>query len=161
MRLFACCELIRLAASYPATFSGESDTVAQFVASAVALGPAAARGAAGVLAWRFLAHPGQAEDPAFLSLAILLLAAHLERGEERGPWLKSLAAWVVEHESHAREMRSVTSGGDEWLMGLTFYSVRDSVWRSLAERILARPETPHPRDADEDLRLIGELVARI
>jgi hypothetical protein len=164
MRLFACSELVRLAAKYPDSFSSECDTLAQLTSSAVELGPAVARRAASLLAWRFLTHPGETEDRAFLAFAILLLAAHLERGQERGPWLKSLARWVEDEESFVRKAvawRSTSPGWDEWLMGLTPYRQREATWRSLAHRILARPQSAHPRDADEDLRLIGELVAKI
>jgi hypothetical protein len=164
MRLFACAQLLRLAAKYSATFSSECDTLAQFVSSAIELGRDVARPAAGFLAWRFLARPPDNEDRAFLAFAILLLAASLERGEDRGPWLKELASWVEDEESMARAANGCCAnlpGSDEWLIGLTLYRQRDAVWRSLAHRILARPESRHPVDADEDLRLIGELVAGI
>lgn len=157
MRLFACAALVRLARKYPASFDSECDTLAQLISSAIELGRPVARAAAGMLAWRFLAYPGDAEDPPFLAFAILLLAAHLERGEDRGRWLKQLAAWVEDEESRARNGTSE----QEWLIGLTLFRQREAVWRSLAHRILARPESPHPREADEALRLLGELVAGI
>jgi hypothetical protein len=163
MRLFACAQLLRLAAKYPATFGNECDTLAQFVSSAIALEREVARPSAGFLAWRFLEHPPDNEDRPFLAFAILLLAAHLERGEDRGPWLKELASWVENEESVARAAGWCANfpGWNDWLLGLTLFRQREAVWRSLAHRILARPESPHPRDADEDLRLIGELVAGI
>jgi hypothetical protein len=46
-------------------------------------------------------------------------------------------------------------------MGLTNFRQRETVWRSLADRILVSPESPHPPEADESLRLLGELVAEI
>jgi hypothetical protein len=165
MRLFACTGLLRLAAKYPDTAGSECDTLAQFVSSAVELGRDVARAAAGLLAWRFLVWPGRDEDRAFLAFAILLLAAYLEREEDRGPWLRALAEWVELEESTVREANSRISssvpGWEEWLMGLTLFRQREAVWRSLALRILARPESPHPREADLDLRLMGELVASI
>src|SRR5262249_14305213 len=82
MRLYACAQLLRLAAKYPATFSSECDTLAQSVSSAIELGRDIARPAAGLLAWRFLARPPDNEDRVFLAFGILLLAAHLERGED-------------------------------------------------------------------------------
>jgi hypothetical protein len=158
MRLFACTVMIRLAPKDRASFGSECDTLAQLISSAIELGRPVARAAAGMLAWRFLAYPGDDEDPPFLAFAILLLAAHLERGEDRGLWLKELAAWVEDEESRAR---NEISAEHEWLIGLTLYRQREAVWRSLARRILARPESPHPREADEALRLLGELVAGI
>jgi hypothetical protein len=50
---------------------------------------------------------------------------------------------------------------DKWLTGLTCFDQREAVWRSLAHRILARPERPHSGDAREALQLLGELVAKI
>src|ERR1017187_5477518 len=35
-----------------------------------------------------------------------LLAAHLERGEDQGQWLRELARWVDDEESRARNARS-------------------------------------------------------
>src|SRR5579872_2819902 len=73
MRLFACILLVRLAPKYRASCSSESDTLAQLISSAIQLGRSVAQAAARVLAWRFLAWPGGAEDPLFLAFAILLL----------------------------------------------------------------------------------------
>jgi hypothetical protein len=105
-----------------------------------------ARAAASVLAWRFLAYPGGDPDAAFLAFAILLLAAHMERGEDRGQWLKDLATWVEDEESRARNALSTWFSSlphwDKWLTGLTHFDQREAVWRSLAHRILARPECP-------------------
>ena len=114
-----------------------------------------ARAVASMLAWRFLTYPGDSENPPYLAFGILLLAAHVERGEDRGPWLKQLAAWGENEESLARNEISE----HEWLMGLTVFRQREAAWRALAHGILAQPESPHPREADEALRLLGELVA--
>jgi hypothetical protein len=89
MRLFACTVLVRLAPKYPTHFCAECDTLAQLISSAIDLGRLVARAAASMLAWRFLTYPGEAEDPPFLAFAILLLATHLERGEDCGRWLKT------------------------------------------------------------------------
>jgi hypothetical protein len=165
MRLFACTVLVRLAPKNRELFVGECDMLAQLVSSAIELGPPVARAAAGLLAWRFLAYPGQTQDPAFLAFAILLLAAHLERGEDRGPWLKELATWAEDEEARARNAvsrwQSSLPHWNEWLTGLTHFDQREAVWRSLAHRILARPESPHPSEAREALQLLGELVAGI
>jgi hypothetical protein len=39
--------------------------------------------------------------------------------------------------------------------------VRATAWRSLAHRILASPESPHLREADEALRMLGVSLAGI
>lgn len=165
MRLFACAALVRLAPKYPDEFEGECCTLAPLISSAVELGRPVARAAASVLAWRFLTYSGDTEDAPFLAFGILLLATYLERGEARGQWLKDLAAWVEDEESSARnalsQWFSSSPNWEKWLTGLTLFDLREAVWRSLALRILARPESPHPRAADEELRLLGELVAGI
>jgi hypothetical protein len=165
MRLFACAALVRFAPIRRDQFDGEGSTAAQLTSSAIELGRPVASAAASLLAWRFLVYPGRDEDAPFLAFAILLLATHLGCGEDRGRWLKKLATWVEDLESHARDARlpwmSSSQGGDTWLLGLTLFKQREAVWRSLAHRILARPELPHPPEAAEALRLLGELVAGI
>jgi hypothetical protein len=154
-----CCASSRL------LIGSESDTLAQFVASAKELGAPVARAAASVLAWRFLAYPGEDADGAFLSFAILLLAVYLEPGEDGGPWLTRLAAWVMDEESRARKAQGPPSSWqknpERWLLGLTIHDQREQVWRALALQVLARPERPHPSDARQSLQLLGELVAGI
>jgi hypothetical protein len=164
MRLFACAALIRFAPFHRDLFDGECSTVAQLISSAIELGRPVERAAASLLAWRFLSYPGGDPDGAFLAFGILLLAAHLERGEDRARWLKDLATWVEGEESRARNslspwFSSSSLRWDQWLTGLTLFNQREAVWRSLARRILARPECPHPGDASEALQLLGELVA--
>ncbi len=116
-----------------------------------------------MLAWRFLTYPGNDEDVAFLAFAILLLATHIEHREDRGQWLKEIAIWVEDQEVLARNgqsrYRSSFPHWDRWLLGLTHFDLREAVWRSLAHRTLLCPERPHPREACEELQLLGELVA--
>jgi hypothetical protein len=155
MRLFACVALVRQAARYRPSEGHETDTLAQFTASAIFLGPAVARASASLFAWRFLNGLRGSDTGAFLAFAILLLAAYLERGADRGPWLKELADWVESEESRTRDRFSK----HEWLFGVTYHQQREAVWRSLAHRILVNPELPHPPEADQALRLLGALVA--
>jgi len=179
MRLFACNSLVRFAPKHRAFIGREIDTFVQLIGSAIDLGRPVAKAAASVLAWRFLNCPGDAEDPAFLAFGILLLAAHFERADACGLWLKQLADWVEEEEACARanlpvqrfqvkayfspkrppQAFAARSSEHDWLLGLSVFNLRQATWRSLADRILAHPETPHPREADESLRLLGELVA--
>jgi hypothetical protein len=165
MRLFACAALVRLAPSNRDFFDGECSTVAQLVSSAIELGRPVARAAESLLAWRFLAYPGADPDCAFLAFAILLLAAHLGHAEDNGQWLKDLATWVEDEESRSRNALSTWFSSspqwNQWLTGLTAFNQREAVWRSLAHRILARPERAHPSEASEALQLLGELVAGI
>jgi len=180
MRLFACTALVQRAPRYPEQTYDEGDTLAWLVSSAIVLGEPVARAAASMLAWRFLTYPGAGESPPFFAFAILLLAVRLERREDCGLWLKQLVAWVQEEESRARKETS----GHEWLLGLSytrpradasapgsvawllkqvedFNVVRATAWRSLAHRILASPESPHLREADEALRMLGVSLAGI
>lgn len=166
MRLFACTALVRFAPAHLDQVEGECSTLAQLVSSAIELGQPVESAAASMLAWRFLACPGRMDDAApFLAFAILLLATRLESGGDLGLWLKDVAGWVEDGESQAR--KSVSEWGcsnpnwNEWLLGLTFYKLRNATWRRLAHTILARPERPHPPEAAEALQLLGELVAGI
>jgi hypothetical protein len=159
MRLFACTVQVRLARQYPESFGSQYYMLARLISSAIELGRPVARATAGMLAWRFLAYPGNNEDSAFLAFAILLLAAYLERGEDRGRWLKDLSTWVDEEESLSRIAPSRLHSPLPDFRG--FRERQAAVWRSLAHRILARPESPHPREADEALQLLGKLVAGI
>ena len=158
MRLFACTALLRAAPAYRDPHEGECDTVAQFTASAIESGQEVTAAAASVLAWQFLAYPGSLEVAAFLSFAILLLAVSLERPRHFGPWLKELAAWVVEQEARVRDARSLTRRTSRlrhtWLLDVALCrQLREPGWRSLAHRILARPERPHPPEVPQDLQL--------
>ncbi len=155
MRLFSCTVLVRLGPIARKMLGGETDTLAQLVASAIALGRPVAQASVGLLAWRFLTYPGEDGYPPFLAFAILLLAAHLEWGADCGLWLRRMDEWVEEEESCARNGNS----GPEWLMGLGGSSANEPLWRSLAVRVLVSPERPHPPEADEALRLVGALVA--
>jgi hypothetical protein len=154
MRLFACAALLRLAHRHRGTLSGECETLAQFAASAITLGKPVVQAAASMLAWRVLIWPGDGETRAFLAFSILLLAVYLGGP---GRWLKSLADWVEEEESEMGEEQS----GHEWLLGRTFSRIKEATWQSLARRILAQPAADHPPEADQSLRLLGELVAGI
>jgi hypothetical protein len=188
-QLFACTALVQLAPRYREFFDPECETLARLVANSINLGEPVARAAVAVLAWRFLTYPGAEEVPPFLAFAILLLAAHLERREDRGPWLKQLAEWVEDEESGARrrlrrglssavapssaDVGVTPSGGPnhsivvspdewkrEWLFGLTYNSQHEPLWRSLSQSILLSPKSPHPREADETLRRLGRLAIR-
>lgn len=168
MRLFACSALLRFVAEHPGVIgSDECDTLVHLVSSAIELGPPVAQAAASVLAWRFLAFPGDGESPsaAFLAFSILLLAAHLEPGEDGGPWLTQLAAWVLDEESRGRQALtpwfSHLEHWDQWLIGLSDRHQDAEEWRALALQVLVRPERPHPSDARQSLQLLGELVAGI
>lgn len=159
MRLFACAQLVRLGANTPTT--GERRTYVQMTSSAIELGRVVAGAAARVLAWRFSVNPGtDTEDPPFLALFILLAAVHMEHGEKehgenRGRWLEELAEWVEREELGARNARSERRPSwGTWLAGSFRLRDRSVVWRSLAERILVRPEVPHPIA----LRRLGESI---
>jgi hypothetical protein len=157
-RLFACTALLQLSSRFPERFEGECETLAPLVLHAIELGEPVAQASASMLAWRFLAYPGNEEDRPFLAFAILLLAVHLEGPEGRGPWLKQLAEWVMEEESHAWRERA--GPGTEWLLGLTHFRQHEGLWHFLAQHVLMSPDR-HPTEADESLRLIGGQIAAV
>ena len=47
----------------------------------------------------------------------------------------------------------------DWLLGITDFDQRAYVWRSLAQRILVRPERELPEAVRDSLQRLGELVA--
>lgn len=157
MQVFTCTALLQLTSQDLESYLADCENLAPFVSSAIDLGEPVARAAASVLAWRVLSAPGYGEDSAFLGFAILQLAVHVERREDRGPWLKQLATWVGEEESRARSLLKGRSTPD-WLLGLTHVSLYEGLWRYLARRTLVEPSSPHPREADGALRRLGELL---
>jgi hypothetical protein len=164
MRLFACTALVQRDPWYQERPYGvwNAGTLARLVSSAIALGEPVERAAASLLAWRFLTNPGDEDERPFLAFAVLLLAVHLGGREDRGTWLKHLAGWVEEEESRARKENPARSGWfkPEWLLGLTGHPENEGRWRALAHSILASPESPHPREADEALRRFCLLIPK-
>jgi hypothetical protein len=151
---------LQLAVRCPDSFFGECETLALFVSSVIDLGEPVGRAAGSFLASRFLSYPGAQEDRAFLAFAILLLGVYTGRGGDRGAWLKQLATGVKDEESTARQLEGGCSVGEEWLLGLTVFNGHEELWRYLARRILAEPTSPHPTEADQSLRELGELIVK-
>jgi hypothetical protein len=145
MRAFCCAALLEAAAD-PANdgyFSGENQTIAQLIASALALGEAAQRGALQLLAWRMLDVPRDTGERPFFALGILLLVVAL-RLDADGALLRELCEWLLAEEAWARAQGEVGPTGDAWLLGVSFFSARDTTWRELGWRVLVEPPHPHP-----------------
>ncbi len=170
MQLFACSTLVRLASRFPLSFSGECESFAPLVSSAISLGEQLEKPGTAFLAWRFLAYPGECEDAAFLALAILLLAVPAGSNRESGEWLNQLAQWVEDEEFRARVVLSVDQSShiysdsetnphfERWLFGLTLFKQNEALWCALASQILMNPKVAHPFEADESLRRIGRRL---
>lgn len=93
-------------------------------------------------------------------MRLFACATRLEVAADAGPWLRELAEWVLSEELRERrasEWKSSMTGWERWMTGLT-YVLRESTWRTLAERVLVRPQRPHPPEARETIQFVGELL---
>lgn len=156
MRAFCCAALIRAAAE-PAnadTISGENQTVIQLIASALTLEPAAQRAALQLLAWRLLHALGDPEERPFFALGVLLLVVALGL-DERGAILCDLCAWVLAEEAWARARADLGPTSDAWLLGVTFFSGRDTAWREVGWRVLVEAPADRPPAAQAALHDIA------
>ena len=154
MRAFACAALLRAAAE-PGQIGyhcGENSTVAQLVASALALGPAVQGAAARFLAWRIPRLEPEDERP-FFAFGLLVLATLLREGRLDDAALAAAADWVVAEEAEERAALGpcLPANPDGWLLGLTWHNQKDAVWRSLAERLGREAETMPPGPARDRL----------
>ncbi|HEX8272916.1 MAG TPA: hypothetical protein VF615_09790 [Longimicrobiaceae bacterium] len=149
MRAFACAALLRAAAEPGQTgrHSGENSTVAQLLASALALGPDVQEAAARFLAWRTPRLEPEEERP-FFAFGLLVLAALLREGRMDDEALAAAADWVVAEEAEERAaLHPLPANPDGWLLGLTRHDLRDTVWRALAERLGREAEAMPPGPA--------------
>ena len=163
MRAFACAALLRAAAE-PANrgyFDGENSTLAQLLDSALVLGADVREAAARFLAWRTPRMEPHEERP-FFAFGLLVLAALLREGRLPGAALAAAADWVIAEEAEERAAQDpgppVSSGG--WLLGLTPFDMRGTVWRALAGRLIEEADAMPPgaaRDRLEEvaLRVLG------
>lgn len=154
MRAFACAALLRAAAEPPndGYFGGENSTLAQVIESALELGPEVQEAAARFLTWRT---PGMGEDDErpFFAFGLLALAVLLRAGRLSDDDLAAAARWVLAEEAAERAAlgAALPPNAEEWLLGLTFFNSRDTVWRRLAGRIATEAAAIPPGDARDAL----------
>ena len=160
-RAFACAVLIRAGADAAndgiVELNGENTTAAQLVASAIALGPEVQRAALRLLAWR-MQPDGRGERP-FFAFAILVLACVLGRDCFPEPVLAAMADGVITEEADARASAYLAPPSAEWLLGLTYYDQRHSLWRALAHQVTAAAHDVKSEALRSDLLLLGGILA--
>lgn len=154
MRAFACAALLRAAAE-PGQIgyhSGENSTVAQLLASALALGADVQEAAARFLAWRTPRLEPEEERP-FFAFGLLVLATLLRDGRMDDDTLAVAADWVIAEEAEecAAMGPCLPANPDGWLLGLTWHNQKDTVWRHLAERLGREAEAMPPGPARDRL----------
>jgi hypothetical protein len=155
MRAFACAALLRAAAEPENALDGENATLAQLVASTLVLGEDAQEAAARFLVWRIPALQPEEERP-FFAFALLFLAVLLRSGRLDGDALAAAGEWVMaveEAEAQAMHPHVPTPAGP-WLLRLSYFDLRHSVWRSFARRMLTEAAAL-PNPARETLQLIA------
>jgi hypothetical protein len=164
IRAFACATLV-IAGGDPATsgyISSENETLIHLAASCQVLASTANQLYLQLLAWRVLTGTVNYEERPFFALAILLQTlvsrpAIVVEGSD----LKELAEWVMVEEAALRkQLGYFYSGGltERWLFDLTVFSQCENIWQAVARRVLLHPSTPHPKEAEESLLLIGSAV---
>jgi hypothetical protein len=164
-RAFSCAILLRAAADsfYDGYIIGENHTVAQLVASALALGENVPEAAARFLAWS-AARMGPSEERPFFLLALLVLAVSPTNSFVPEDALAALSDWLVLEESYERAVAEgmLPDYGEQWLLGLTFYNMRHNQWRSLARFLgvaarCLKSETARSRLEDISSRIAGQV----
>lgn len=163
MRAFACAALLRAAAEplNRGYFDGENSTLAQLLASALVLGPEAQEAAARFLAWRAPSMDPEleGEERPFFAFGLLVLAVVLRRGRLSDQALAAAAAWARAEEAAAADAlpEGLKRADTPWLLRLTYFDLRHSVWRALAARLIdeAAALPPGPaRGAVEEVALM-------
>lgn len=159
MRAFACAALLRAAAEPGNLLDGENSTLAQLVASTLALGRDAQVAAARFLAWRVpMLNPD--EERPFFAFALLFLAVLLRAERLSDQALATAGEWMIAEEAAEAQAQGddVPTPEGPWLLRLTFYGLRHSVWRAFARRMLDEAaEVSAP--ARDTLQLIAVSLA--
>lgn len=158
LRAFACAVLLRLGA-IPENHSylcSENETLAQLLASSLALGSEAHLTTARFLAWR-VEHFGVDRERPFLAFGLLFLVVLL--GQDRFPedGILELAECVLAEEARVRQagFAGPFTSSQPWLLGLTSFNQRHEVWLQHATRLLAEAR----RVRCLQLRFLLELIA--
>ena len=162
MRAFACALLLRTAGE-PANAlysEGENTTLIQLVTSALTLGGTLPHEVACLITWR-LQRLDDGEDAPFFAFALLVLATLLRHDREIGePVLAEAAEWVIGLEAAGRAAVHRCAPGPEgsFLLGLSYFDLRHSAWRALAERLSHEATAMPPGAARDCLHLVADSV---
>jgi len=154
MRAFACAVLLRTAAEPGGIgcFGGETETLAQLIASSLTLGSEVIEAARSCLAWRLpLLNDDEYDDSrCFFGLGIVVLSlARPPFGASEQEKLVQLIDWIIMEESRYRTVSPTKS--DEWLMGLTYHDLSHDKWRGFVRQFFL----------DETLSLSDDLSIRL
>ncbi|MEO7716519.1 MAG: hypothetical protein ABIY70_09970 [Capsulimonas sp.] len=160
IRIFSCAVLLK-AADDPDSMKildSENDTLIQFVASALWLGPEAIHHALQFLSWRILRMMDDDEYPFFAMAILLLRAAEFAPGSDSEE-LRQLADWIVIEEELVRGKLNWGCASVEWLLGLMNFDQRHNRWREVTSAVLLDPAKNIPEPAASALREIAERIA--
>jgi len=159
MRAFSCAALLRAAAEPGNLLDGENSTLAQLVASTLALGRDVQVAAARFLAWRVPMLNRDEERP-FFAFALLFLAVLLREERLSDEALAAAGEWMIAEEAAEAEAQGehVPTPQGPWLLRLSFFDLRHSLWRAFARQMLREAADVGP-PARDTLQLIAVSLA--
>lgn len=159
MRAFSCAALLRAAAESGNPLDGENSTLAQLVASTLTLGRDAQVAAARFLTWRVPMLKADEERP-FFAFALLFLAVLLREERLSDEALAGAAEWMIAEEAAEAQAQGAHVPVPEgpWLLRLTFFDLRHSLWRAFARRLMEEAAEVAP-PARDTLQLIAVSLA--
>ncbi|MEX1015941.1 MAG: hypothetical protein WDZ31_04270 [Phycisphaeraceae bacterium] len=153
-RLFCCTVLLYAMADGESNISSETDTLAQFVASATALGKEYINPARRFVAWLAPNPPDIDETQGFMVLALLILISASDPRKVDTSSAGPLIEWL---EKDVLRLEGFPTGRhpERWLLGLTYFDIRRDTWEKLAERWLSHPNRRFPTDLRGDFEKLG------
>ena len=154
-RLFACAVLMRASVEPFFGYTGinEDATLAQCIASAIALGEELSEASACFLTWQLAAPQGDLER-LFIGLGLLLLATRLRTERFTDSALGDVAEWVLTEEAGDPQTMQ-WNPADEKPIAFSLYEER---WQPLAIWLKAEAATIEAQDIREDLQLCAILL---
>lgn len=164
-RAFACSLLLRMGAEFGDEYnlSADRDTLVQFVASVLALGPEPADAAARFLAWRIPLFREADWDRLPFELGLLLMLTTYPPAPARqlrpdADQLLSMANWLLTDVARMEEEFQDTAPGESLLQSELYGCLRADTWRRLIRENLLESPWPRSETLQKKLMEIGKLA---
>ena len=161
MRAFCCAVLLR-AAGEPGNkgyFEGENQTLVQLLASLKVLEPKYEEAALRFLVWRLDHIDVYVEERPFFLLGILLLCLKV-RPNLLDSEIDHIADCLVNEENTVRTSgwAAMPDNNNQWLLGLTFFDQRHSVWLDIGEQLFELGKMVTDKKVREHVAQIAEWL---